>query len=226
MNGQYKYELHLHTSESSMCGHLSAADSCKMYMDEGFAGMVVTDHYHYLSNQNFGSTQKKITEGYIKGYLKAKETARDNFTVLFGMEFKFCDGPDDYLIYGITPEMLLNADGLDYFNRAELRAFADKNGLLIIEAHPFRQNCKPDETPGFLDGVEVYNGHTHHESHNEKALEFSKRIGGIRTAGSDVHAADMVAKGGIITSRPINNEAELVKLLKSGNYTLLRADKN
>ena len=50
MNG-YRYDPHTHTAETSRCGHLYAADVVDRYVQNGFTGLVVTDHLHpeYLS---------------------------------------------------------------------------------------------------------------------------------------------------------------------------------
>ena len=71
-----------------------------------------------------------------------------------------------------------------------------------------------------LDGVEVYNGHPHHQSHNERALEVAEanpRF--IRTSGSDFHEPDALARGGIVTDRDIHSSAELAQCLRDGAFT-------
>ena len=71
-----------------------------------------------------------------------------------------------------------------------------------------------------LDGVEVYNGHPHHQSHNERALavaEANPRF--IRTSGSDFHESDALARGGIVTDRDIHTSAELAQCLRDGAFT-------
>ena len=42
----YKYELHLHTMETSRCGHVRAADQVRTYHRLGYQGLCVTDHLH------------------------------------------------------------------------------------------------------------------------------------------------------------------------------------
>ena len=41
----YKYETHLHTSETSACAVSSAGDMVRAYADAGYTGIVVTDHF-------------------------------------------------------------------------------------------------------------------------------------------------------------------------------------
>ena len=40
-----KVELHFHTDESSRCGKVPAKDGVRMYIEQGYAGLAVTDHF-------------------------------------------------------------------------------------------------------------------------------------------------------------------------------------
>ena len=42
----YTYEVHLHTNESSRCGRSPAREYIPFYMDKGYDGIVVTDHFY------------------------------------------------------------------------------------------------------------------------------------------------------------------------------------
>ena len=67
-----------------------------------------------------------------------------------------------------------------------------------------------------MDGIEVYNGHPDHESHNDLALERASHGGSafILTSGSDAHRLHHLARGGMLTDEEIRTEAELVDWLK------------
>jgi len=41
----YKYDLHVHTSDSSPCGKVNSKILVQMYKRAGYAGIVITDHY-------------------------------------------------------------------------------------------------------------------------------------------------------------------------------------
>ena len=224
MINKYTYELHSHTSEVSGCAEVSAAESYRMHEGAGYDGIVITDHFYTDAlNGRYGPVWSDRVRGYTTGYRIMKELAREGFTVMFGLEFRFGGSPNDYLVFGITPEMLSAATDLDRSDHDALRAFADANGLLIVQAHPFRGSCAPD-APGFLDGVEVYNGHPWHDSQNDKALAFAEEHGLIQTSGSDFHHPGMLARGGIATDFPIRSERELVEVLKSGDYQLMKTE--
>ena len=44
----------------------------------------------------------------------------------------------------------------------------------------------------------------------------------IKTSGSDCHRKTGVALGGIITTEPIKTNDDLVRILKSGDYKLIK----
>ena len=41
----FKYETHLHTSETSRCGKSSGAEHVRQFAEHGYAGIFVTDHF-------------------------------------------------------------------------------------------------------------------------------------------------------------------------------------
>ncbi|MGB8452361.1 MAG: hypothetical protein WCD89_08515 [Anaerocolumna sp.] len=150
------------------------------------------------------------------GYLRAKQSVKDrDFKVLLGMELRFTDNENDFLVYGIDEGFLkrypwLYMKGLAYFYEV-----AGKNNLLIVQAHPFRENCCLAPI-GFLHGIEVYNGNPRHNSRNELARQTAKEHGLLQLTGSDFHQEeDISGKFFELASMP-KTEQELVTLLKLG----------
>ena len=222
MGRKYKYELHSHTAEVSGCAEVSAADSYRLHSAAGYDGIVVTDHFYTDAlTDRYSRDWAERSYGFMTGYRRMKEVAGGGFSVLFGLEFRFHGSPNDYLVFGITPELFSAVPDIDLYDRKQLREFADENGLLIVQAHPFRGSCTPDE-PWFLDGVEVYNGHPWHAEHNDRALAFAEEHGLIQTSGSDFHHPGMLGRGGIKTDRPLRSVRDLVEVLKSGEYELIK----
>ena len=70
----YAYELHLHTAESSRCGHVPAAEQVRVYKALGYAGVCVTDHLHdgYYEPSLDGAGWREAMERYLRGYRAAK----------------------------------------------------------------------------------------------------------------------------------------------------------
>ena len=77
--------------------------------------------------------------------------------VILGLEIRFIDGPEDYLIYGVNEEFLIENPELYNLNLMEFRNMVKDKGMLIYQAHPFRPGLVVQE-PKLLDGIEVYNG--------------------------------------------------------------------
>ena len=211
-----KLDLHVHTSEVSGCGKVPAAEMVRLYHEAGYDAIVITDHL--IAGKNAEMPMDERAGWYLSGYRAAKaEGERLGLTVILGAELRFDCGHEDYLLYGITEAdiapIMRDLDGGilpgDFYRRIR------ENGrMALIQAHPFRPELRQaplDE----LDGIEVYNGHPHHQSHNERALEVAEanpRF--IRTSGSDFHEPDALARGGIVTDREIHSSAELAQCLR------------
>ena len=42
----YRYDLHVHTSEVSPCGHLDVREMVRRYEEKGYSGIWLTNHFH------------------------------------------------------------------------------------------------------------------------------------------------------------------------------------
>ena len=106
----YLYDCHVHTSETSWCGMISAAEMVRLYAQAGYTGIVITDHYF---QQYFESLPQKLWEEkiavFLEGYRAAyAEGQARGLEVLLGVELRFHNRIEDYLVYGITPEFLVD----------------------------------------------------------------------------------------------------------------------
>ena len=216
---QFKTELHAHTSEVSPCGHVTAPEVAERFIAEGYSSLVITNHYcDYVINNLSGSWQEKM-DYYVYPYHLMKEHAGDRLNVILGCELRFEGSINDYLVYGITEKFLRENPDLHKMNVRTFSSLARENGLLLVQAHPFR-NWMQVVPPELLDGMETFNGTPSYDGHNLIANEWASRYGLIRTSGSDFHNPDQYGTGGILTSAAIRTSEELVAVLKSGNYTL------
>ncbi len=101
----------------------------------------------------------------------------------------------------------------------KMRKFCDENGFLLYQAHPYRPYITRKGVK-YLDGIEVYNGKCS-EKENEKSLLLAEKFGKLKIGGSDFHVVKNLARGGIITDKPINNNSELLEVLKKQNFRRL-----
>lgn len=222
---KYKIELHSHSAESSRCGSIEAAEVVKKYKEAGYSALVLTDHYYARFFDKISElTWDKQLEKYLKGYNTAQKTAKNtNFKVFLGIEIKFEDDPNEYLVYGLDEEFLLNHPNLHHLTLEKFKKLilAQKQKTLIFQAHPYRSGMAPVANE-FLDGLEVYNGNPRHDSQNEKAFNYAKEHNLKMISGSDFHEYEDLARGGIAAADMPAKMGALISLLKSGDYKLIR----
>lgn len=213
---EYKYEMHTHTGPVSQCGRVAPGDIMKMYMDKGYSGIVLTDHYSPLTfyNHNYFAPQKKI-DFYLYSYREMKKIAPSDFTVMLGIELRHYATANDYLIYGVDEDWLVKQGNLMAVWEKNVYDMMHSEGYLVYQAHPFRpgiRRCNPD----YIDGVEIYNGKTPKKD-NEKAQEWAEKNNKLMISGSDFHVPKQLARGGIITDTAIRSNADLLTILRDSS---------
>ncbi|MBQ9807066.1 MAG: hypothetical protein IJW49_11265 [Clostridia bacterium] len=219
---QYKTELHAHTREASRCADFTVYEVADKYIAAGYTSLVLTNHYFY--GRLWKETEaagKNWTEHFIETYRKMRDYAAGKLNILLGAELRFPENMNDYLVFGLDEKFLLEHPDINQMGHKAFSEFARENGLLFVQAHPFREKMTVVE-PKYLDGIEVFNAHAGHDSRNYLANEEALRFGLIRTSGGDFHHPEHhPGDGGILTDFPITTMEELVQTLKNGNYTLM-----
>jgi len=215
---QYLYETHLHTAEVSGCARAKAAEGVRLYAEAGYDGIVVTDHFIPEVMYREGVSWEQALHDFLSGYRAAKEAgerlpAGKRLTVLWGIELRFFSHGNDYLVYGVTEQFLLDNPDILKMGMQMFMPLARKNGLLIYQAHPFR-NGMQIVSPALIDGIETYNGNLRHDSRNEFAAEWAKRYSRLALSGSDFHEPGDEARGGIYTTEPVTDNASLLAALR------------
>ncbi len=217
---KFKLELHCHTDESSTCGRVPAAETVQLYKEAGYDAIVITDHLSSMLDGIEGlTTWEEKVDYHLAGYKAAKAKGDEiGIRIYQGAEIRFPGSCNDYLLFGITEDILRSNPYIYNTTLPEFKAFADANGILVIQAHPFRDNCQPAEAQ-YLHGMEIYNGHEGHDSRNHLAAEYAKKHSLIPTAGSDCHYYHAIGTASVRTSTLPEDITELIAILKSGDYT-------
>ena len=218
MSKLYKYELHCHTSVSSSCSKFNPAEIINLYKNLGYDGVFITDHYYQRNNLSL--TDNAILG--VKGYNEVKRLAENvGLKVFYGVEYSATY--NHFLIYGLSPEWHVeNAEKLKDLEILEALAFYRENGATIIHAHPFRpigENPTFELMPKAVDGVEILNGGRPPYLSNI-AKHYAKEYDLPVTAGSDIHRYTAPVLCQFITSTPINDENDYIKILKSKKYKI------
>ncbi len=221
----FKYDLHVHSCGASGCGRNSVCEMIKRYKEIGFTGFALTNHFlHGNTGVDRNLPWADYVREYSKYYYEALEFAKElDFDLLFGIEEGYGKGKE-FLVYGITPEVLISNPKLQNRDINIWSEVVRKNGGFIAYAHPFRNRdyipdpyAMPDIS--LVDGLEIYN-YCNNPCDNELAVKTFKNSGKIIIAGGDLHSVNFSDTFGIITQNRIKNTTDLAKTLKNNNFEI------
>ncbi len=223
---QFFYETHLHTKEASACSVSWACEYIQPYVNAGYSGIIVTDHF-FNGNSSISRTLPWETrvQLFCKGYEHAKEAGEAaGLSVFFGWEHSY--GNDEYLIYGLDKTWLLAHPRIMEWDHLQLFEAVDKSGGCMIQAHPFRERSYLSAIhlrPFAVHGIEAVNAENDAEF-DRKACTYAQSYGLPMTSGSDIHDAAKVGlvPGGMAFDHPLQTIADFVKAIKENKgYRLL-----
>ena len=224
---QYRIETHMHTKHTSKCGWLDAAALAEGYTQAGYAAVAITDHYNRDTFDHLhleAASPEEVLSVFLDGFRRLEgECARVGLKLYKGAELRFDECCNDYLLYNYPDELLARPEEVFHMGIAAFAPLAREAGALIVQAHPYRKKCTP-AIACYLDGVEVCNRNPRHENTNGRAEEYAALHGLLRTGGSDCHRVEDIAQGGILAQTLPEDDAALVRLLRSGNYTIIGAE--
>ena len=200
-------DLHVHTSPASPCSSAPVDDLISEAKQIGLDGICLTDH-------NFLWQSKQIAD------LRQKH----GFLVLGANEITTDQG--DVLVFGLPTDI----KGIIKISDLQIEVAAHKG--FMIAAHPIRgflvfgadqigltpEKAMTRELFQSVDAIEVLNGKVTKDE-NDFALKVANTMGLPITGGSDAHEVKEVGKYATRFADLIQNEADLLNALKSGNYT-------
>ena len=192
----FLYETHLHTCEGSPCSISPGRDYIKRYLDLGYSGIIITDHFYRGNCEVERSLKwKQWVHNFCIGYESAKEEgARRGLDVFFGWEetIRFVD----YLVYGLDKEWLLYHPEVSRWTIKKQYHEVKRYGGCVVQAHPFRASNHTFcafLSPECIDAVEVANAGNMRED-DALAMAYAKKINIPITAGSDIHYVENIRK--------------------------------
>jgi hypothetical protein len=148
--------------------------------------------------------------------------------VFFGFEQKFCDGNDEYIVLGISPDYLKSHPELRDMPRAPFFNQIREAGGFVIQAHPFRERYYISDirlSLDYVDAIEVVNMGDK-EMHSRRSYEYAKNLGLPMTAGSDIHSIiDFPIVAGIALEHDVSTIEELIDCIKNRQYVIAPFDK-
>ncbi|MFA6846093.1 MAG: PHP domain-containing protein [Sphaerochaetaceae bacterium] len=191
----YLYETHLHTRCASLCSDANPKDYVRKYQEQGFAGLIVTDHF-FNGNCRIrkGGNWPDMVDQYCSGYEEAAEEGlRCGLDVFFGWESSYyCD---DYLVYGLDKQWLKDHPEIVSCTRKQQFDWVNEAGGAIVQAHPFRERDYIVDiklSPYLVHAVEVANAENE-AVFDQRAYQYAKQYNLTMTAGSDIHRTEKVS---------------------------------
>ena len=211
----YRTDLHVHTFPISSCAYVPAAEAVRRYRDAGCDAIVITNHL-YPQKWSQGDPAE-LAALYLSDYEAAKKAAGNDMTVILGVEMRFPENANDYLVYGVCPEdieyfVTLVPHGIDNFYK---KAKNDRN--VILQAHPFRKEMvlAPIDS---IDGIEVFNMHTRHNSAVARAASYAREHQMLVCGGSDFHYLNDEALCVVRTADKLRDSYDVADMIKSKNF--------
>ena len=221
----FKYETHLHTSETSACAYDTAADMVNAYAGAGYQGIVVTDHF-FNGNTTVPAhlPWERCVDLFCRGYENAREEGdKCGLQVFFGWEYGY--DHTDLLTYGLDREFLLLHPDILTLSVEDYAALVHRHGGFITHAHPFREAFYISQIrlfPAIVDAVEVVNASHTNPSYNAKALQYAKENNLLCMSGSDSHAVNQLFGGGVAFDRKMDSIEDLIGTVRANDvYRLL-----
>lgn len=193
-----KIDLHVHCRERSICCKSSQKAQVEAAIAAGLDAIVFTDHHRLAPGDKLADLNQKYAP----------------FRVFGGIELNVTG--EDILVLGIQDPILETKK----FTYPELHAFVRERDGFMAVAHPYRFH--PDiklplaEYPP--DAIEVCSSNTRPEMLAEIVV-LARQLNISPLSNSDAHAATTIGHYyNVLDSTPVN-EAELIDLLKQGNFS-------
>lgn len=205
-----KLDMHCHTKEGSIDAKVPIQDYIKKLIQEGFDGMLVTDHNSYNGYRRF----REITDN-----LKLDRP----FTVLKGIEYDTRDGGH---VIAVLPDCINDAFlEIRGMTLAQLERIVHNKGGILGLAHPYgpgffaftntRFGKKHGEFVEKFDFVETFNACTRPWA-NAMADRLATYLGKPKVAGSDAHKLHIVGTAFTEFEQKIASNNDLIRAIKEG----------
>ena len=211
----FLYETHMHTCQASACGKSTGKEHARFYKEQGFDGIILTDHF-FGGNTSIDRSlpwEKRI-DLFWSGYEDAKEEGdKIGLDVFFGLEQNIHF--DEYLIYGLTKEYMKAHPEMEHWTRRQQLEEVHRAGGCVIQAHPFRIRDYMDRIRigvGYSDGIEVANA-GNEPLDDARAWRYGQEKGLVMTAGSDNHRSPATTLFGVRLEKRLTSIDDYVKII-------------
>lgn len=164
---------------------------------------------------------------FCRRYELAKEEGdKQGLAVFFGVEFS-C-GNDEYLVYGLDKEWLLDHPEIVRWDSNQLFQAVRRLGGCVIQAHPFRERDYLDSIllyPHAIHGVEVGNA-DNNVDFDRKAYAYAQSHNLGMSCGNDIHDVSKISPASMAVQfdKPLQSIDEFIAARKERGTNLLFMD--
>lgn len=218
LNQEYPYriELHAHTKPVSLCSEIPPEELIARYKAQGYDAVVITNHF-FPGMPGYGQREQCLA-GYFADFDAAcKAGERAGIQVLLGMEIRFSENMNDYLVYGIDRAFVEASYAALEQGIAQYYGTFKNERNLILQAHPFRNGMEL-AAPACIDGIETFNMHPGHNSKVAVAARYAREHDFIVSAGTDFHHPGQEGMAALRTKELPRDSFALARILKARDY--------
>ncbi len=208
-----KIDPHVHSNGISLCSRVTCEEIIDNKIALGYDGVVLTNHCQtwYYPAAEHSHYVERVIEEYRRGKRYADEKG---FAFFLGLEVTLTKPYyGDWLLYGVTEECLRASPCLYQLTQEELFAFCERWGIVLIEAHPFREGCTVGD-PAYMHGVEI-NCTNCDLDKISLVEEFAEKHNLLVTCGTDYHTVERKYFGGIYLPEGCQTAVDMAKHIRS-----------
>lgn len=212
-----RIDPHVHSSGISLCSEADYKSIVREKKKLGYDGVILTNHcqsWYYPPEKHSEFIEKFIAE-YEAGAAYART---QDFKFWLGIEVSL-NNPHyaDWLLYGVTEAFLRRTPCLYALTQKQLFELCEENGVLMVQAHPFREGHSPCD-PQYMHGAEI-NCNARDIGNVAKVEDFAAEHGLLVTCGVDYHCKAHDYFGGIFVGADCNSSVDFVREIRRNGKT-------
>lgn len=219
-----RIDPHVHSSGISLCSGVDYKQIVREKKALGYDGVILTNHcqkWYYPQEEHAAFIERFIQE-YKDGAAYAET---QNFRFWLGIEVTLHEPHyADWLLYGVTEDFLRGSPCLYTLTQKELFEYCDRYGVLMVQAHAFREGHSPCD-PQYMHGIEI-NCNERDIGNVAKVEEFAAKHKLIVTCGVDYHCPAHDYFGGMLVGADCDSSVDFVREIRRNGKTRVFLQKN
>ncbi|MBE6605358.1 MAG: hypothetical protein E7639_06635 [Ruminococcaceae bacterium] len=217
-------DMHAHTRGISRCCRIYAPEMLRAAKEAGLDGVVLTNHYQKDYVGEGGPNE--FAAAYVAEYRQtAAKGAEMGILVFCGIELTMAQHRNVHvLIYGVGEDFVLRYPTVYDLTLEELKDLVDKEGGVLVQAHPLRYDKNDLLDNRYLTGVEISCHPLYDATYLDELSAVARQTGLILTCGGDYHADTRRPRCGMYLPDSIMDSTAIGAYLKAAAEVRLLVD--